>query len=325
MHRALSRLPVADALGERPIGFSSSARVRLVRRVGWASFVLLLAISGCRLHRVAEPVSRSLVQCRQLSQQGLRACEQNDLPRAEALLARAVEACPVDAEARRRYAKVLWQRNKQEQAMSQLEEALRISSEDAELLAHAAEMRLSLGENSLAGELADRAIDFDPKNPSAWAARGRVRRRQGKLHEALADFHRVLGLEPEHRGAMQEIAEVYQELHRPQQALAAWQLLCDTYAPGEEPQRLLYRTGLAYSAVGRATDAVECLRSANRRGPADCDLLFHLADAEFRAGQREEAWGSAQQALQLKPGHPGSLALLERLEVARVAPGVRPR
>ena len=249
----------------------------------------LAAVVGCRLHRGAETASRSLVQCRQLSQQGLRALERNNLTQAESLLSQAVEACPVDAEARRRYAEVLWRRRKQHEALSQLDEAVRLSSEDSGLLAHAAQMRLALGHTAQASELSERAIDFDPKNGAAWAVRGRVRRRAGKPRQALADFQRASGLEPDNREVMQEIAEVYQELQQPQQALAAWQTLCDAYPPGEEPQRVIYLTGLAYNAVGRPADAVECLRAAQQRGPANPELLFHLADAELRGAARSSA------------------------------------
>lgn len=285
----------------------------------------LATAAGCRLHRGAEPTSRSLVQCRQLSQQGLRALEHNDLAQAEALLAHAVEACPVDAEARRHYAEVLWRRQKQQDALAQLDEAVRISSEDSGLLAHAAQMRLSLGQTAEAGELAERAIDFDPKNAAAWAARGRVRRRVGKFREALADFQRGLALEPDNRELMQEIAEAYQDLKQPQQALAAWQMLCDAYPPGEEPQYVIHQTGLAYNAVGRPTDAVEYLRLARQRGPETPELLFHLADAELRAGRRNEARSTARQALQLEPGHAPSRALMERLDLAQGNDGLRPR
>lgn len=290
----------------------------------WRLAVILTAMAGCRLHRGAEPAPRSLVQCRQLSQQGLRALEHNDLPRAETLLAHAVEACPVDAEARRRYAEVLWQRDKQQEALSQLDEAVRLSSEDSDLLAHAAQMRLTLGQTTQANELAERAIDFDPKNAAAWAARGRVRRRAGQFHEALSDFQRALGIAPDSRDVMREIAEVYQELQQPQQSLAAWQCLCDAYPPGEEPQHAMYQTGLAYNAVGRPADAVEYFRLAQQRGPTNPELLFHLADAELRAGRRNAARATAQQALQLEPGHAPSLALMERLDPARSG-AARPR
>jgi tetratricopeptide (TPR) repeat protein len=297
---------------------------RRFAQIGWLA-AGLAAIVGCRLHRGAETASRSLVQCRQLSQQGLRALEHNHLAQAESLLSQAVEACPADAEARRHYAEALWRLRKQHEALSQLDEAVRLSSEDSGLLAHAAQMRLALGHTGQASELAERAIDFDPKNGAAWAVRGQVRRRAGKLRQALADLQRASGLEPDNRQVMQEIAEVYQELQQPQQSLAAWQSLCDAYPPGEEPQRVIYLTGLAYNAVGRPADAVECLRAAQHRGPATPELLFHLADAELRAGRREEARATARRALQLQPGHAPSLALMERLELAQGRAEAQPR
>ena len=287
----------------------------VLRGVCWAAG--LAALAGCRLHRGAEPAPRSLVLCRQLSQQGLRALERNDLPRAEALLAEAVAACPVDAEARRHYAAALWQRKKHDAALTQLDEAVRLSSDDSRLLAEAAEKRLYLGQEREARDLAERAIDLDPKNAAAWVVRGRVRRRLGMSQEALADFHRALGLEPDHRECMSEIAEVYGRLRRPQQALAMLQLLCDTYPPGEEPQDVLYRTGLAYVAVERPTDAVEYLNAAAQRGPPTPELLFHLADAELRAGRRDDARAAARQALEIEPGHAPSLALLQHIDLAR--------
>ncbi|HUY91998.1 MAG TPA: tetratricopeptide repeat protein [Pirellulales bacterium] len=277
----------------------------------------LAALGGCRLHRGAEPVSRSLVQCRQLSQQGLRALERNDVPRAEALLAQAVDACPVDAEARRHYAEALWLGKKHDEALQQLDEAVRLASDDSRLLAQAAEKRMLLGDEREARNLAERAIDLDPKNAVAWLIRGRVRRRMGMSQEALADYHRALGLEPDNRECMGEIAEVYGRLRRPQQALAMLQMLCETYPPGEEPQPVLYRLGLAYGAVERPADAVEYLRAASLAGPPSPEMLFQLADAELKAGRRDDARAAAQQALSIQPGHRASLALLQRIDLAQ--------
>lgn len=287
----------------------------VLRGVCWAAG--LATLGGCRLHRGAEPAPRALVQCRQLSQQGLRALERNDLPRAEALLAEAVAACPVDAEARRHYAEALWQHKKHDEALQQYDEAVRLSSDDSRLLAQAAEKRLILGQEREARDLAERAIDLDPKNAAAWVVRGRIRRRLGMSQEALADFHRALGLEPDHRECMSEIADVYARLRRPQQSLAMLQTLCDTYPPGEEPQDVLHRTGLAYVAIERPADAVEFLTAARDRGPPSPELLYHLADAELKAGRRDDARIAAQQALQMAPGHAGSLALLERIDLAQ--------
>jgi tetratricopeptide (TPR) repeat protein len=98
--------------------------------------------------------------------------------------------------------------------------------------------------------------------------------------------------------------------------------LCDTYPPGEEPQEVLFQTGLAYHAVGRPADALEYLRAARNAGPASPELLFQLAEAELQAGRRDEARFTAQQALELQPGHTASLALLERIDLAQRGSGV---
>ena len=74
----------------------------------WLAIVLVL--TGCRLPGWEGPVSRSLADCRRLSQQGVVALDRGQQEKAETLLAKAVAACPVDAEARRRYAEALWRR-----------------------------------------------------------------------------------------------------------------------------------------------------------------------------------------------------------------------
>ena len=100
---------------------------------------------------------QSLTDCRRLSQQGVIALERGEQPKAETLLAQAVAACPVDAEARRHYAEALWRRGAQQEAIAQLEEAGRLAGEDASLWARLAEMHLASGQPDLARQNAEQA------------------------------------------------------------------------------------------------------------------------------------------------------------------------
>ncbi len=65
---------------------------------------------GCRSLANRGPVSQSVANCRQLTQQGINAMERGDWKRAESLLSRAVQTSATDAEARRNYAETLWRR-----------------------------------------------------------------------------------------------------------------------------------------------------------------------------------------------------------------------
>ncbi len=281
------------------------------------ALLLAVVVPGCQLPGRQGPVSRSLANCRQLSQQGIAALERDQPQQAEALLAKAVEACPVDAEARRHYAEALWRGTARRQAIAQLEEACRLASEDAQMRARLSEMHLLVGELDQARESAQQALDLDPKLPSAWEIRGRVMQAAGQPQEALADFHRALGYAPQDRQILLEIAELYRQLNRPQQALATLHSLADTYSPGEEPQRVLCLMGLAYTALGRHENAVECLLAAAQRDSPTPEIFYRLAEAELLGGHSAAAAAAARQALDLQPGHLPSRQLLDRIHLAR--------
>lgn len=275
-----------------------------------------VSAAGCRLRGLDGPVPRSLVLSRQLSQQGVSAMERGNYARADELLAQAVKVFPQDAEARHHYAEALWQRQQHVAALEQIDKALNLSPDDPAILLQAAQMRIAMGEASQAGKLIDRAIAADPGNFAVWALRGRLRHQAGELREALADYHRALGLKPDDRQSLLEVAEVYRQLNRPRRALATLQTLSETYPPGDESPQVLYLTGLAYSALGRYIDAIDALNQARTRGQPTPDLLYSLADAQFKAGQPGDARRTTAELLVLAPAHTGATALRGRLDIA---------
>ncbi len=287
------------------------------------SAVLLLALlsAGCRLPGREGPVSQSLTDCRRLSQQGVAALERGEQPKAETLLAQAVTACSVDAEARRHYAESLWRRGAQRDAIAQLEEAGRLAGEDASLWARLAEMHLASGQPELARQNAEQAMNLDSKLPSAWAIRGGVLRAAGQPREALADYLRALSYAPNDRAILREIAELHRELNQPERAIQTLQTLADTYSPGEEPGHVLYLMGLAYVALGRYDDGVESLSAAVMRGKPAPEIFYHLGEAELLTGHPTEAANAARQALALQPQHQPSRDLLDRIEIAQQPQG----
>ena len=142
-----------------------------------------------------------------------------------------------------------------------------------------------MGQTGPAMENAQRAIDFDPRLPAAWTARARVLRAMNRPADALADYQRALGYQPQDRTIPVEIAEVYGQLHQPQRALATLQALAERYSPGEEPQRVLYLEGLAQMALGRFDEAVESLSAAATRERPTPEILCRLAEARLAAGR----------------------------------------
>jgi tetratricopeptide (TPR) repeat protein len=276
------------------------------------------ALPGCQMLSRHGPVSRSMVQSRQLCQQGIAAMERDQWEEAEGLLSEAVEACSENHDSHRHYAEVLWRKGRRAEAMEHLEQARLLAVDDASLMVTIAEKRLALEQVEAARRSAQNALDLDPQLPEAWAARGRVRCRERKLRLALADYHRALGFAPDDSKILIEVAELYAEMGCPQQSLAALHKAANTGPPGSEPQRLLYLEGLAYSALGRYDEAVDSLAAAAAQDNPTPDILFRLGEAELLDGQPARAAAAAQHALFIDPGHQPSLQLLDRVRLARV-------
>ncbi len=125
-----------------------------------------------------------------------------------------------------------------------MREALRLASEDPQLVVRAGEMCLALGRTDEARPLAEEAIELYPKLGSAWSLRGAVAEAMGQKDEALADYHRGLQYQPDDKRLLLATAELYQRQGRAGRALSLLEALRDCYPAGEEPQRVLYLEGL---------------------------------------------------------------------------------
>ena len=273
------------------------------------AFALLCAgLWGCRtLDR--SPVSQSVAECRQLTQQGVNALDRGDWRRAESLLEKAVATSTSDVDARRNYAETLWHRGAKVEALAQLEAARKLVASDPGLTVRTGEMYLDMGQVNSAGQMVDEALRVDPKFAAAWSLRGRISSASGRPHEALADFQRSLGYAPDDYNVAILVAETYRQTNQPQQALVALQTLADRFPPGDAPQQVLHMQGLALGALGRHDDAARVLSQATQRERPSADLLCHLAQAEMQAGHMSRAQYALQQALSLDPQHPASQAL----------------
>ena len=229
---------------------------------------ILVATSGtgCRLVQRRGPVAPEVAEARRLCNEGLSAADRSDLVRAEGLLERAVKRCPADIDARRHYAEVLWKRGERMDAVAQINEALRLSPEDAELCVQGGGMYLEMGLFDDADRLAREAVRVAPRSADAWHLQGQVSLARGQAEPALADFHRALALAPADRGVLLDTADAYRRLDRPQRALATLAVLGETYGPGQTPAAVLELEGLAQEALGRPADAVDSYRAAIARG-----------------------------------------------------------
>ncbi|MHB8901731.1 MAG: tetratricopeptide repeat protein [Thermoguttaceae bacterium] len=276
--------------------------------------ILIAGQTGCLWKREAA-VSPKTIVSRQLCRQAVAAMERAQWDDAEPLLSKAVEVCPESPDARSKYADLLWRRNQHAEAVREMAEAVRLSPDDALLHVAYGEMLLGVGNLALAAKEADLALDMQPQLAGAWALRGRLMRRSGKLREALSDLHRAEGLAPGNLSYQAEIADLYLGLHEPDLALATLQSLSSAGFVEEERVAVLTLKGRAYSAMGRYEDAADNYLLASSRGGADSQTLFLLAQAQLQAGHTHEAVAAARQSLALDPENAASRQLLAQLGI----------
>lgn len=233
--------------------------------------------TGCRLVQRRDPIAPEVAEARRLCNEGLSAADRSDLVRAEGLLERAVKRCPADIDARRHYAEVLWRRGERMEAVAQINEALKLSPEDAELCVQGGGMYLEMGLFDDADRLAREAVRTAPGSAAAWHLRGRVSLARGQAEPALADFHRALAIDPAERHVLLDTADAYRRLDRPQRALATLAVLSETYGPNQTPADVLVLEGLAQEALGRDADAVDSYRAAVARDGSATEAAQRLA------------------------------------------------
>jgi len=270
------------------------------------------------------PASRSVIQSRQLSQQGVAALERGQWDRADELLAEAVRACPSNPDARRSYADARWNRGQRKEAIAELETARRLAPDNAAIHVRLAEMQLAMGQTETGLKSAQRAIDLEPKLASAWVVRAQIMRAAGNPSQALADALRAVSYAPDDRTIPCQVAAFYLELNQPQRALAIVQGLADRYSPGDEPQEVMYYQGLSYLALARYDDAAESLTAAARERPT-AEILCRLAQAQWAAGRAAEALAAAEKATALDPKHQPTRQFLAQIQTARQAGGPQRR
>jgi len=263
----------------------------------------LVATSGCAgLSRRWKP--DDVVFARQIAQRGMDSVDAGNWQRAEEFFAKAVEVCPMDERVQSRYAEALWHRGARQEAIEHLQEAVRLSGGEPELVVRLGEMNLGIGDLQQATQMADRVISSGRQLASAFRLRGDVHRRYGRLDEALADYHRALSVQPVYPEVQMAIAAVYYRQNRPQRALSTLQALAGSYPSGDEPAEMLYWEGLACKSLGRYDQALVHLEQAESRGMNSVDLFCNLAEARYLTGDAVAAQATLQRAIELEPTNP---------------------
>jgi tetratricopeptide (TPR) repeat protein len=258
--------------------------------------LLVTALSGCA-SLARNRTDQGVVSARQLSLRGINAAQQGQLRDAEAYFSRASELCPLDERIRYHYAETLWQLGSHQEAVTHMEEAVRLSGGNADLVVRLGDMYLASGDLPRAAQQADAAIRANRQSAAAWALRGDVLRGMGNDDEALASYHRAMSYQAHYPRVQLATAEIYGRQKRYVRALATLRTLADGYPSGETPQQVLMMQGLALRGLGRYEAAAEAMTLAAKQGPPSTEMLACLAETQWLAGDAANARLTLQSAL----------------------------
>ena len=213
------------------------------------------------------------------SRLGIAALERGNLSEAEKRLEDAVKLNKNDVDHRRHYAEVLWQQGKQQEALQQLNEAVKRGGQNsASLHISLAEKYLVIQQYATAYRHADEAVQLDARDAQGWRLRGRAKRLQvvhqtGKpeyastmLRQARDDYLRAVSLSPNDGDLLMELAAVQMECGQYEQALATWQTVQNCYSQGGEPAEVLVGKAETLMALRRFDEAAMNLMAIRERG-----------------------------------------------------------
>lgn len=220
---------------------------------------------------VVEAMQAESVSSHAHSRRGRRLVAEGRLELAERELRRALEYRS-SPQAHAQLGRVLALREKLDEAIEQLEAALRLAPEDLLILIDLGTALSDRGDLERAAELLTEAVRLDPTAAGAHFNLGRARFRQGSAARSIPHYEEALRLAP---------------------------------TEGEIHTRL----GIALAAVDRTDEAVSHWRRALEFRPGDADALLALATVLAQRGNHAEAIRLAERSYGTEPGR-GETSLL---------------
>jgi tetratricopeptide (TPR) repeat protein len=134
----------------------------------------------------------------------------------------------------------------------------------------------------------------------------------GRREQARQHYEQVLTLEPRSAVAANNLAWMYAESGRTDEAIRLATIAVEELRGRPEAEDTL---GWAYYHAGLATRAIECFQRALTRAPENATYHYHLGLANAKAGNATKARDAFRRALSLKSDFPGADDARARLKV----------
>lgn len=201
------------------------------------------------------------------TQLGMLHATQADLPNAKYYFERAVALSPATAKYHYNLALILHQLGENERAVRELDEAIKLGSDNPQTYMYIARLFSELGKKEQAEEALRRALKEAPKDPVILSQMGDMLVAQAKWGPAV---------------------QVFRELY-------------ESSPKTQEKAQALYNLGKVYIAVRDYKNAEKALEGAYQLDMMNEDALVLLADAYVQNGQAHRAVTLYKESLRLNP------------------------
>ena len=253
----------------------------------------LISGFGLRISYVAG--GAAIVLCMALTHQQLGHWKDS-----EALFRQALEVTENNCLAHNNLGAALAKKGQIDEAIRQLQEALRLQPHFAPACNNLANALLLKGQIDEAIGQYQEAIRLNPDHAEAYYNLGTALLLKGQTDEAIRQFQEVLRLKPDHAEAHYNLGNVLGSKGQTDEAIRQFQ-----EAIRLKPDHPLahYNLGNAFLLKGQMDEAIRQYLEALRLNPNHAEAHYNLGTALGSKGQTDEAITQYQEAIRLNPGN----------------------
>jgi predicted O-linked N-acetylglucosamine transferase (SPINDLY family) len=239
-----------------------------------------------------------------LSEKAIALHRSGQLAEAEHLYQELLATDPRDFTAQHLLGVIHAQQGRNEEALQEIDAALRLRPDDADAQLNRANVLKVLGRAQEALEGYARALELKPGWPQAENNRGTVLQATGRHEEALEAYDRALALAPHYAEALNNRGSVLQDLNRPAEALQAYD---QALRSAPNLAAAFNNRGSVLMELRRHADALSCFDRALALRPGDVEVINNRGNALQGLARYDEALAAYDQALALQPDHASTL------------------
>lgn len=230
-----------------------------------------------------------------------------NLEAAIALYRKAIEARPDSLQAHAAVISSLFQQQKLEEAVKQIDALKKIAPQHPQTLYLDAQAKYQLKDYKAVRELTQQLLKIAPKNPNGLQLAGAVEFQLGSYVQAEAYLNRALQLSPGLPLARKLLVSSYLRAGQPARALSTLQPALESI---EKDPTLLALAGETYLQNGDANKAAEYFAKASTLDPGNTAKKTSLALAHLAQGKTAGAFEELEQLSLTDKGTTADLALI---------------